>query len=335
MAEKKLTDKRILMFSPAFFHYEDLIADKMRELGAEVDYFDERSVTSSFSRGLLHVSASVFRTHTYKYYDSILNLVRSRDYDYILFVKCDMADEKILQTFRCTFPKAKMILLLWDSMKLIEGIEKKFEYFDRLLSFDRNDCIAHPELIFRPNFYTDDCLTYNEKEIYDWSFCGTIHSDRYNVIRQICSISMRRGYSYDLYPYLQSKQIYWLYRMLKKEFRDTKAEDFIYEKTSFEESVRTMSKSRAVVDIEHPKQSGLTTRTLLTIAMGKKLITTNEDTVNYDFYDPEMVWIINRNNVEIPEDFIKKPNRMPGDAFYQKYSLRRWVLDVLGESDDE
>ena len=334
MTEKRLANKRILMFSPAFFHYEDLIAEKMRELGAEVDFFDERSVTSSFSRGLVHITPAVFRAHTHKYYDSILNRVRSRNYDYILFVKCDMADEKVLKSFRRAFPKARMILLLWDSMRMIDGIEEKFRYFDRLLSFDRNDCMAHPELIFRPNFYTDDCDDISEKEVYDWSFCGTIHSDRLNVIRQIEAISQQRGYSYDLYPYLQSRQVYWLYRMTRKEFLNTTPEDFIYEKLTFDDSVKEMAKSRVIVDIEHPDQSGLTTRTLITVAMGKKLITTNEDTVNYDFYDPDMIWIIDRNNVEIPEEFMNKPNKKPSAEFYEKYSLRRWVLDVLGEEEE-
>ncbi|MCR4952377.1 MAG: hypothetical protein K6A40_13775 [Solobacterium sp.] len=333
MTDRILADKRILMFSPAFFGYEDMITGKMREMGAEVDFFDERSVTSSFSRAMLHVRPSFFRSHTHSYYDEILAKIRKNDYDYILFVKCDMADEKVLKLFRQTFPHAKMILLLWDSMRMIFGIEKKFSFFDRLLSFDRFDCEAHPELIFRPNFYMDDCLNIQEKEIYDWSFCGTIHSDRLNVINQIRSISMRRGYRYDLYPYLQSRLIYHFYKRTRKEFRNTQANDFCYEKTTFADSMKTMAQSRAVVDIEHPNQSGLTTRTLLTLAMGKKLITTNEDTRNYEFYDPAQICIIDRENVEIPEDFLKEPGKKPSKEFYDKYSLRRWILDVLGEDE--
>jgi hypothetical protein len=230
--------------------------------------------------------------------------------------------------------RMKDLLSLPQLVEKFKYFEEKFRYFDRLLSFDSNDCMAHPELIFRPNFYTDDCDDISEKEVYDWSFCGTIHSDRLNVIRQIRAISQQRGYTYDLYPYLQSRQVYWLYRMTRKEFLNTTPEDFIYEKLTFDDSVKEMAKSRVIVDIEHPDQSGLTTRTLITVAMGKKLITTNEDTVNYDFYDPDMIWIIDRTNVEIPEEFMNKPNKKPSPEFYEKYSLRRWVLDVLGEEEE-
>ena len=38
----KLSGKNILFIAPAFFGYEKKIAEKMTNLGAEVDYFDDR-----------------------------------------------------------------------------------------------------------------------------------------------------------------------------------------------------------------------------------------------------------------------------------------------------
>ena len=53
--------KKILFLSPAFFKYENMIADKMREMGAKVDMYDERSVTSAMARALLKISPAIFK----------------------------------------------------------------------------------------------------------------------------------------------------------------------------------------------------------------------------------------------------------------------------------
>ena len=49
-----LKGKKILFFAPAFFNYEEIIKDKMVEMGATAYLYDERSVKSAFFR---HFSA--------------------------------------------------------------------------------------------------------------------------------------------------------------------------------------------------------------------------------------------------------------------------------------
>ncbi len=331
MKEADIQGKRILFFAPAFFNYENMIADKMREMGADVDMFDVRSVTGAFNRALLKISPAFFRNKSQKYYDSILEENKGKEYDFILIVKCDMTPEKSLKRFREVYPHAKMCLYLWDSVKNIPGIAKKFSYFDAIHSFDLTDCENYKELQFRPLFFCDQFRkeTDDEDYKYDISFLGTIHSDRYAVIKQVQRNAEERGLKFYRFMYLQSKFIYYFYKLTRKEFRHTRKTDFCYEKKSAAEIADIVNKSRIILDIQHPQQTGLTMRTIEMIGMNKKMITTNKNVQRYDFFYANNIAVIDRSNFEIPAGFLESRYYPLTRDIYEKYSLRCWVLDVL------
>ena len=62
--------------------------------------------------------------------------------------------------------------------------------------------------------------------------------------------------------------------------------------------------SRAVLDVTHPRQCGLTMRTLETLGASKKLVTTNTAVRGYDFYDPTNIAVIDRRSPIIDPDFL-------------------------------
>lgn len=332
MREEELKGKKILFFSPAFFNYESKIADKMREMGAYVDMYDVRSVKGAFERALLKISPAFFNKKSFKYYESILQNNLKKDYDYILIVKCDMTPVSILRKFREVYPNAKLCLNLWDSVDNIPGVTEKFKYFDTLHSFDPEDCKRYKELKLRPLFYVDEFKKSNdsiEDYKYDISFLGTVHSDRYSVIRAVKSIAKKNKLRCYWFLYLQSKFIYYFYKLTKKEFRNTKPTSFSYEKMSSEDISKIVDSSRIILDVQHPKQTGLTMRTIEMIGMNKKLITTNASIKEYDFYNPNNIAVIDRKQVKLDMTFLKKEYELLHKDVYEKYSLKSWILEVL------
>lgn len=331
VAVNSISGKRILFFAPAFFDYEKMMAKKMREMGAEVDMYNVRSVTSARERALLKISPQLFYKKSIHYYEKIISENKGKNYDYIFIVKCDMTPVVILEEFRKTFPNAKLCLYLYDSVKNIPGVTKKFKYFDTLHSFDLDDCEKYPELQFRPLFFGDQFRKEKHEGDYkyDISFCGTIHSDRYAVIKQIQKIAEEQGMKCYWFLYLQSKFIYKFYKATKKEFRGTEESTFSFDKMSASDIAKIVDESRIILDVQHPKQNGLTMRTIEMIGMNKKLITTNKSIKNYDFYNTDNVAIVDRENIAIPEDFLNRSyHKLPVDI-YEKYSLTNWILEVL------
>lgn len=326
-----LNGKNILFFSPAFFGYENKIADKMRKLGAKADVFDVRSVKKAWQRALLKINPQLFDRKTEAYYADIFSKVWHNRYDYVVIVKCDMPTERVLSLLRRHFREAEFCLHMWDSVKNIPNIKKKFRYFDYISSFDRNDCRRYPQFHFRPLFYCDE---YRKEPgmggfEYDLCFIGTIHSDRWKILKELRSQAEKKGMRVYYYPYLQSKFIYLFYKLVKPEFWDTDMSEFRFEKISSEETAARVNQSKTVIDIQHPGQTGLTVRTIEMAGMNKKLITTNADIKNYDFYHEKNIQVIDRKNPVLGEVSDSKYEQ-PDKRVYEKYSLESWIYDVLG-----
>ena len=329
----KLNGKKILFIAPAFFGYEEKIAEKMIELGAAVDFFDERSIKSSFERALLKINPQIFHKKTMAYYNQIIDKISNIEYDFVFVIKCEMMPVEIIIQLKNKFSQASFCLYLYDSLDNIKGITTKLDYFDRVLSFDMEDTSRHPKMIFRPLFFIDDYRkTFNTQKQYDFdvSFVGTIHSDRYKMIKAIKCIADKNQYKYFFYCYLQSRFMYYFYKLTKREFRGAKIEDFEFVKIGSSKIAEVIDKTKVVLDIQHPKQTGLTMRTIEMIGMHKKLITTNQSIKKYDFYNPDNIAVIDRNDLTIPEGFLDKPYSEIEDAIYNKYSLESWIIDVLG-----
>lgn len=332
--ESKLKKKRVLFFAPAFFGYENKIKSKMEELGIIVDMFDERSIHKSYQKALLKVNPNIFSRKTEKYYLEILELVKNIDYEYVLFIKCEMATETVLKRIKKLFPKANLNLYLYDALDNIKNIDKKLQYFDHILSFDRHDCLNNQHINFRPLFFCDEYKTnepINKEYKYDVCFIGTIHSDRYKILKEVCEKTKKEGLSIYLYPFLQSKFIYYLYKMTKKEFRDTSIQDFRFDKISSQDIANIVDQSRIIIDIQHPKQTGLTMRTMEMLGMKKQMITTNTDIVNYDFYDSRNIFVMDRTDLNISLGAFSNKYFDVDDSIYIKYSLESWIYEVLGE----
>ena len=65
------------------------------------------------------------------------------------------------------------------------------------------------------------------------------------------------------------------------------------------------SNSRCVLDSAQEGQMGLTIRVLEALGAKKKLITTNEDIVNYDFYNEENIYVYDGKTFDFNSPFFK------------------------------
>ena len=87
--------------------------------------------------------------------------------------------------------------------------------------------------------------------------------------------------------------------------------------------------SNVVIDINHPSQNGLTNRTLETMASSVKLITTNENVKYYNFYNPNNILIIDRFDINIPDDFFESNFIQIDPETYNLYSIEQFILNIF------
>jgi hypothetical protein len=106
-------------------------------------------------------------------------------------------------------------------------------------------------------------------------------------------------------------------------------QDFIYQPKSKSDIDGLVARSRIVVDIERPVQTGYTIRAIELLCANRKLITTNPEMVNADFFDPANIAVVDRFAPKIAPSFFQQPYVPLCEEILKRYSLDRWIEEVL------
>ena len=61
----------------------------------------------------------------------------------------------------------------------------------------------------------------------------------------------------------------------------------------------------------------------------KKIITTNKDIINYDFYNSKNIYIIERENININKDFINEESQKIDNNIIENYNLKNWIKKIF------
>ena len=81
--------------------------------------------------------------------------------------------------------------------------------------------------------------------------------------------------------------------------------------------------------MEHSAQRGLTMRTIEMIGVGKKLITTNKGIRDYDFYNADNIYVIDRENPVVSEEFWTSSYKEISTEILNRYSIESFVKDIF------
>ncbi|EKY13152.1 hypothetical protein [Capnocytophaga sp. oral taxon 324] len=319
--------KRVLFIGIGFYDYDLIIQQAIEKLGFEVDYFCEtpKTITYTISNHLKIRSIS----NRIKSKHSILIATKCKEnYDFIFVIKGDVITPESLEIIRQKNKTAKTILYLWDSIKRMSNYKKIESYFDTIYSFDRVDALNDNKLKFKPLFYRSEYKRdeSNHSFLFDLFFIGWAHSDRATLLQKIASILEEQKLKVKFFIFVGKMSYY-----ISKSIRTVRSMT-IRKPISPKAVVKYSTHSRAVLDLAHPLQTGLTMRTIeVLFGINRKLITTNKDIVNYSFYNENNILIINRENLEIPKSFFEKDFIPYPKEFIDSFFIENWVKDFFYE----
>ena len=168
----------------------------------------------------------------------------------------------------------------------------------------------------------------HHKEI-DLLFIGTVHSDRWLFLKEIKKQAENHNFKVFYYLYIQSPIIFFVRKIFDKRLSSLPFKDIRFHSMPRKDVVELMKNTRAVVDIQHPKQTGLTMRTIEIIGARIKLITTNSTIKEYDCYSENNIAIIDRKSPILDFDFWTTDYVELLDDIYDKYSIDGWIKDVF------
>jgi hypothetical protein len=279
--------------------------------------FNDYKYKNKSEKILNFISKSIFNINLKKKWASkfYANQIKPTDqFDYVLIISPDYLLNNELEYI--TSKAKKSIVYYWDSFKLIGRYERTLPFFDIKFSFEPKD-VEKYNMQLLTNFYFD--TQSSNKNIIDAYYIGNFDK-RLSTIEKITSLLINNGLKPEIFIKVKSNT---------KTENYSKNIKFITEFIPFEENQKRMKESKIILDIHKEIQNGLTFRVFEAIGLNKKLITTNKDIINYDFYNPNNIFVWNENVTEIPKDFLEKEYEKLPDDIYNKYSLENWVKTIL------
>lgn len=233
--------------------------------------------------------------------------------DVILVIKGDFIDPKSVSEFK-TYGK-KTIAYFNDNTRRCPKIIRVLPFFDEVFSFEKQDCEKY-DLKFATNWiYTSPAKT---ERTFEYKVFNIISKDkRLNVLSKIASNLKAKNISHKIFVYN------------KKYKRKTSTIEFITNHIPLSEINEYTNRSQVLLDIHRKGQNGLTFRVFESIGLQKKLITTNPDIINYDFYNQNNILVIDEKNPDIPASFFETEYEKIPEEIFKKYSLEGWIENVV------
>lgn len=327
---------KLLLIMPKFFDYPELITEELNNMGYDVDFFDDRPSTNAWIKAVIRVNKNIISKYIERYFAHIMITIESKKYDVVFLISGQSLSfsEQMLKKIKDCQPQARFVLYQWDSQINFPNIKKVQKYFDKCYSFDKRDVEETPSLQFLPLFY---CRNYEDigkrhkiDYKYDFCFVGTAHPKKYKLIKMMSKQLMKVYPDQFIYFFFPSPIVFFYRKIMNKELRYARYSEFHYKPLKDRELNSIYEESKCVLDSAQAGQSGLTIRVLEALGAKKKLITTNEDVINYDFYKPENIYVYN-SGIDLCDIFFKSNYVEVENDIYERYSLRNWLKEVLRE----
>jgi hypothetical protein len=317
MQEEK---KIILLITYDNWGFNQYIADALEEKNYIVKHIDFHSFRykypSFFHKALNFFTKNLGIANLKKnhYNQTILNEIQNiNSIDTSIYIKADFLSEK---TIRAVNKKSqKSVLIISDSINRYPQTKNIISLFDKVFSFEKRDCKKY-DLRFKTNFiYKTSNNTTSE---YQYKVFNISSFDkRFPVIKKIAEAlyKMKIKSKIIIFTSKENSEPYW---------------EFSKKPLSIEENNQLLQESEIMLDVSRDGQDGLSFRVFESLGLKKKLITTNKDIVNYDFYNPENIFVIdNIDDIKIPTSFFETPYIDVPQNILSKYLIENWVNELV------
>jgi len=303
--------------------YNEFIAKEISKRGISVNHIDFYKFKYQYPSFLYKVLNFFTKTlFNYNFKREHLNKVllklidTQQKQDAILIIKGDNLSVATIKKIKQNTDY--LVTFLNDSMARYPRMKRVYPYFDKVYSFDPDD-VAKNDFNFISNYIYFDIK-------------NTVVNKTEHTVFNISSLDKRAKTMPKFATYFKQKNIDYKLIAFSKD-TSQELEDLNIECTtktySLESVLELVKKSDILLDLQRPNQKGLSFRVLEGIGLNKKIITTNTDVKNYDFYNPNNIAIVDSSSINIPNAFFTTPYENLDAKIVNKYHISSWVNEVF------
>ena len=176
-----------ILICAGFFGYAREMQRALEARGRGVAVFEDTPATGSITKALVRATPGLMHSRADAYFDAIVAQLKDQPIRDVLVIKGEALSPRAIRRLRAAFRRARFTLYFWDSYRNMPPDSRdKVPLFDRAFSFDPRDTAQDARLIYRPLFFVERFAQLpNVPQDIDVLFFGTIHGDRYAVLRRI------------------------------------------------------------------------------------------------------------------------------------------------------
>ncbi|GEQ85836.1 hypothetical protein ULMS_13440 [Patiriisocius marinistellae] len=311
--------KKITIITPYAFSYPSHIVIVLKNtagVDAAIIYLDEPAFIyqNLFHRVQNFLSKTFLKKNLKKTFATkriLKELAIRGQQDEIFVIRPDLLEDTMLKLIKSQ--TNNMVAYYWDSTRRFPRMIDVAPFFDTVYSYDRQDVKVHNYyFLTNYNFYEASVLA---KPKYNFFNIST-NDYRLPLLERIAEYITSKKWSQQILVYnkteIDVKYVKWIDAQIAT--KDVKA---LIENCSI------------IVEIQRSEQIGLSFRVFESLALEKKLITTNRDIVNYDFYDSNNILVLDIENIHIPNSFVTTPYKKIDKDIVTYYHIDSWVNRVF------
>ena len=323
--------QRIVLIGPKFFGYSSAIVKYLNDRdGIDAIFIDERRDNSFFIKSIYRVNVfkRLFKLIITKRRKEIYREIEAFNPTDIIFISpeyFDCADLEFVERMKC-----RSILYMWDSFANKPSARPYVDKFDRCISFDFEDAKEHSmeilNLFAEREFFTSANVDFNKK--FDVCFVGTLHSNRIKYLLQLQQICEKMQIRTKVHAYYGNYFYFFKAKIAEFYFR---CRIGTWDSLTKKETAQIFKASSIVLDITHPNQRGLTSRTFEALASGATVLTNNKYALQYLDEYSNRIRIFAEDSFEA--DLIETLENFEGPSTEDKsayLSLNRFCKELLG-----
>ena len=221
--------------------------------------------------------------------------------DYLKWIKKQFPDAQLIFTYGNMVGRAKHVL----PDQVSEGY--------RIWTFDNGDSKKYNIRLYHTNAYYPNWVKPKLEPEYDVFFVGC-DKGRGEYLTQLESKLREKG--------LKTKFI------ITADGRFKKRKSYYQKGIPYTEVINNIIRSKAILNVAIEGQQGMTIRDMESMFFGVKLITTNPNTVNMDFYHPENVYILKGMEIEGIPDFLEDDVVDVSEEIKRRHTLDKYIEEI-------
>lgn len=227
----------------------------------------------------------------------------------------DMCFTPSLVKYIIAHSDAKVYVYLWNPIKnnkKMLGYVMKTQKFAKIFSYDKDDCEKY-HMSFAPMMYSSDLKKNSAPITADLAFLGYA-KDRVPQLQQYFKEFTEAGLKCNFY-------------VVGSHCDCDSVDGFTVSQRglSYQEYLKMIESSNAILDLVQGGQSGLSLRVLESVFLEKKLVTGNVRVKEYDLYRPENIFVLENHNIEQIKDFFAEPYVPIEKDILKKYDFANWI----------